>query len=215
MVVSSMPLSFAGIPNFVYTLPFYKFNIQFMYDNLNVSFLLWNKLHLYFVTFLLPVSIWRTHPVVFGHLSRVAITKCVLHWLHQKFQANWETVVCNGVDVIKHANMTFNECAMKFLGNRAAMAGSATGRTVHSNCHLNIKTSTLQSIFNSSEIMLTVMWQSNVLKCPNTEGWPTFQRRRKISFHGLCCSNMGVCNCTNFSCALATQPILWQEPCFV
>ena len=28
-----------------------------MYENLNSSFLLWNKLHLYFVTFLLPVSI--------------------------------------------------------------------------------------------------------------------------------------------------------------
>ena len=54
MVVSSMPLSFAGNPNFVNTLPLYTFNIQFMYDNLNFSFLLWSK---YFVTFLLPVSI--------------------------------------------------------------------------------------------------------------------------------------------------------------
>ena len=52
-----MPLSFAGNPKFMNTLPLYTFNIQFMYDNLNFSFLLWNKLHLYFVTFLLPFSI--------------------------------------------------------------------------------------------------------------------------------------------------------------
>ena len=38
MVVSSMPLSFAGNLNFVNTLPLYTFNIQFMYDNLNFSF---------------------------------------------------------------------------------------------------------------------------------------------------------------------------------
>ena len=37
----------------------YTHNIQFMYDSLNFSFLLWNKLHLYFVTFLLPVSIYN------------------------------------------------------------------------------------------------------------------------------------------------------------
>ena len=42
---------------FVNTLPLYTFNIQFMYDNLNFSFLLWSKLHLYFVTFLLLASI--------------------------------------------------------------------------------------------------------------------------------------------------------------
>ena len=42
---------------FVNKLPLYTFNIQFMYDNLNFSFLLCNKLHLYFVTFLLTVSI--------------------------------------------------------------------------------------------------------------------------------------------------------------
>ena len=57
MVDSSMSLSFAGNPNFVNTLTLYTFNIQFMCDNLNFSFLLRNKLHLYFVTFLLPVSI--------------------------------------------------------------------------------------------------------------------------------------------------------------
>ena len=33
MVVLSVPLSFAGNPNFVNTLPLYTFNIQFMYDN--------------------------------------------------------------------------------------------------------------------------------------------------------------------------------------
>ena len=37
MVVSSMPLSFVGNPNFVNTLPLYTFNIQFAYDNLNFS----------------------------------------------------------------------------------------------------------------------------------------------------------------------------------
>ena len=52
-----MPLSFAGNPNFVNKLPPYTFNIQLMFDNFNFSFLLWNKLHLYFVTFLLSVSI--------------------------------------------------------------------------------------------------------------------------------------------------------------
>ena len=35
MVVSSMPLSFAGYPNFVNILTLYTFNIQFMYDNLD------------------------------------------------------------------------------------------------------------------------------------------------------------------------------------
>ena len=55
-----MPLSFDGNPNFVNTSPLYTFNIQFMYDNLNFSFLLWNKLYLYFVTFLLRVSIDMT-----------------------------------------------------------------------------------------------------------------------------------------------------------
>ena len=31
---------YTGNPNFVNTLPLYTFNIQFMYDNLNFSFLL-------------------------------------------------------------------------------------------------------------------------------------------------------------------------------
>ena len=51
--------SYTGNPNFVNTLPLYTINIQFMYENLNFSFLLWNKLHLNFVTFLLPVSIYE------------------------------------------------------------------------------------------------------------------------------------------------------------
>ena len=38
MVVSSMPLPFAGNPNFVNTLLLYTFNIQFMYDNLFLFF---------------------------------------------------------------------------------------------------------------------------------------------------------------------------------
>ena len=38
-------------------LPLYIFNNRFKYENLKFSFLLWNKLHLYFVTFILPVSI--------------------------------------------------------------------------------------------------------------------------------------------------------------
>ena len=43
-------------------LPLYTFNIQFMYDNLIFfRFLLWNKLHQYFLTFLLPVSIYIAH----------------------------------------------------------------------------------------------------------------------------------------------------------
>ena len=54
----SMPLSFAGNPKFVNKLPLYTFNSQFMYNNLNFSFLLWNKLHVYFVTFLLSISIY-------------------------------------------------------------------------------------------------------------------------------------------------------------
>ena len=49
---------FVGNSNFVNKLPLYTFNIQFMYDNLNSSVSLWNKLHLYFVTFLLSVSIY-------------------------------------------------------------------------------------------------------------------------------------------------------------
>ena len=72
MVVSSMSLSLAGNPNFVNTLPLYIFNIQFMYDNLNFSFLLWNKLHLYFVTFLLLASIYSpdTRTIMFSVLSK-------------------------------------------------------------------------------------------------------------------------------------------------
>ena len=81
MIVSSMPLCFAGNPNFVNKLPLYAFNIQFMYEDLNFSFLLWNKLHLYFVTFLLPVSIvsilfdrWR----VSLHMAR--LQNVILHF---------------------------------------------------------------------------------------------------------------------------------------
>ena len=40
--------------NYVFT---QSFNIQFMYENLNFSFLLWKKLYLYFVTFVLRASI--------------------------------------------------------------------------------------------------------------------------------------------------------------
>ena len=44
---------------FINELRLYTFNIQFyIYDNLIFSFLLWKKLHLYFVTLLLPVSIY-------------------------------------------------------------------------------------------------------------------------------------------------------------
>ena len=56
--VGPMPLSFAGNTNFANKLRIYIFNIEFMYDNLNFSFLLWRKLHLHFETFLLPVSIY-------------------------------------------------------------------------------------------------------------------------------------------------------------
>ena len=57
-IVVNAIVFFARNPNFVNKLPLYTFNIQFKYDNLNFSFLLWNKLHLYFVAFLLPVSIY-------------------------------------------------------------------------------------------------------------------------------------------------------------
>ena len=57
MDVLSMTLSFAGHLNFVNKLRLDTFHIQFMYDNLNFLFLLRNKSHLYFVTFLLSVSI--------------------------------------------------------------------------------------------------------------------------------------------------------------
>ena len=60
-------IAFARSPKFVNTLPLYTFNIQFMNDNLDFSFLLWNKLHLYFVTFLLPVSLY---PFVFPNLAK-------------------------------------------------------------------------------------------------------------------------------------------------
>ena len=49
--------SFARNSNFENKLRLYTFNIQCMYENVNFSFLLWNKLYLYFVTFLLRASI--------------------------------------------------------------------------------------------------------------------------------------------------------------
>ena len=58
---------FAENQNFVNKLPLYTFNIQIMYDNLNFSFLLWNKLHLYFVTFLLTVSIINKYQICTKH----------------------------------------------------------------------------------------------------------------------------------------------------
>ena len=57
MDVLSLQLSFGGNPNFVNKLPLFTFNIQFMYDNLKFSFSICNKLHPYFVTFLLHVRI--------------------------------------------------------------------------------------------------------------------------------------------------------------
>ena len=96
-----LAISFVGNSNFENKLRLYTFKFQFMYENVNFSFLLWNKLYLYFVTFLLRACIFNKFLTTEFKCPKFKVTSlwgscgtCILNFIvenkthHQNYSIN-------------------------------------------------------------------------------------------------------------------------------